>query len=77
MQLSQPLDLVKLSLDTSILVQLKGGRQITGKLHGFDAHLNLVLGDAEESREGEQGARRYPMFFIRGDSVILVSPMAL
>ena len=76
MQLEQPLDLVKLCLDSTVLVRLKGGRQVTGKLHGFDAHMNLVLGEAVEAREGEPTTRSFPMLFIRGDSVILVSPCA-
>ena len=76
MQLEQPLDLVKLSLDSNVSVKLKGGRHVTGKLHGFDAHLNLVLGGAVETKEGETATRSFPMLFIRGDSVILVSPSA-
>jgi U6 snRNA-associated Sm-like protein LSm3 len=85
--LEQPLDLVKMYLDSTVTVRLKGGRHITGKLHGFDAHLNLVLGDALEVKEAtddnnsstnddsNNSSRHFPMLFIRGDSVILVSPV--
>lgn len=85
--LEQPLDLVKMCLDSTVTVRLKGGRHVTGKLHGFDAHLNLVLGDVLEVKEestddtnntdsSNNNSRHFPMLFIRGDSVILVSPVS-
>lgn len=44
----RPLDLIRLSLDERILVKCKGDRELKGKLHAFDEHLNMVLGDVEE-----------------------------
>ncbi len=55
-------------------------------LQAYDQHLNLVLGDAEESvtkREVDEeteeeilatSKRNIEMLFVRGDVVILVSP---
>jgi U6 snRNA-associated Sm-like protein LSm3 len=81
MLLEQPLDLIKFCLDNPVQVRLKGGRQLAGKLHAFDAHLNLVLGDAKEIYKcqgenlvEEDKERDFPMLFIRGDSIILVTP---
>lgn len=46
---SEPLDLVRLSLDERVYVKLRGDREIKGKLHAYDNHLNMVLSDAEET----------------------------
>ena len=73
----QPLDLVRLSLDERILVKCRGNKELRGKLHAFDQHLNLVLEDVEETTTGADGAankRTMDMLFVRGDVVILVSP---
>ncbi len=56
-----------------MLVGLKGGRELRGKLNGFDVHVNLVLEDAEDIQGGE-AAKRYGTMVIRGDSVIFISP---
>ena len=77
----QPLDLVRLSLDERILVKCRGNKELRGKLHAFDQHLNLVLEDVEETTtvvgaDGQEttSKRQMDMLFIRGDVVILVSP---
>ena len=73
----QPLDLVRLSLDERILVKCRGNKELRGKLHAFDQHLNLVLEDVEETTMAADGApskRTMDMLFVRGDVVILVSP---
>eukprot|EP01080_Neovahlkampfia_damariscottae_P008356 gene8356-181_t len=49
--LQEPLDLIKLALDEKVVVKMKGNRELKGVLHGFDQHLNLVLGNAEETQE--------------------------
>ncbi|KAH9260599.1 hypothetical protein BASA81_001066 [Batrachochytrium salamandrivorans] len=85
-KISKPIDLVRLSLDEVVLVKCRGNRDLRGRLHGFDDHLNLVLGDVEETVKslevdpstGEElfntQTRKFPMLFVRGDGVILVSP---
>ena len=82
----RPLDLVRLSLDERVLVKCKGDRELRGKLHAFDEHLNLVLSEVEEvhhfsERDAETGEliarstkRALDMLFVRGDLIILVSP---
>ncbi|KAJ1818199.1 Sm-like protein lsm3b, partial [Coemansia sp. RSA 2599] len=45
----EPLDLVRLSLDERIYVKLRGDRELRGRLHAYDQHLNMVLGDVEET----------------------------
>jgi U6 snRNA-associated Sm-like protein LSm3 len=86
MSIESPLDLIRLSIDERIFVKCRGDRELRGKLHAFDQHLNLVLGDVEESvttreidEETEEelvrtSKRSIEMLFVRGDAVILVSP---
>ncbi len=45
----QPLDLIRLSLNERIFVKCRGGRELRGVLHGYDQHLNMVLGNCEET----------------------------
>ncbi|CAH2080541.1 unnamed protein product, partial [Thlaspi arvense] len=44
----EPLDLIRLSLDERIYVKLRNDRELRGKLHAYDQHLNMILGDVEE-----------------------------
>ncbi|KIN05039.1 hypothetical protein OIDMADRAFT_17820 [Oidiodendron maius Zn] len=84
---SEPLDLVRLSLDEVVFVKLRGDRELKGRLHAYDSHCNLVLGDVEETiyvveenEEEEEVVRtihkKSEMLFVRGDSVVLISPQA-
>ncbi|KAK9768343.1 U4/U6-U5 snRNP complex subunit lsm3 [Basidiobolus ranarum] len=82
----EPLDLVRLSLDERIYVKMRGDRELRGKLHAYDQHLNMVLGDVEETitvvelneETYEETIRtvkhKSDMLFVRGDGVILVAP---
>ncbi|KAI0223244.1 U4/U6-U5 snRNP complex subunit lsm3, partial [Massospora cicadina] len=44
----EPLDLVRLSLDERLYVKMRGDRELRGRLHAYDQHMNMVLGDVEE-----------------------------
>lgn len=82
----EPLDLIRLSLDEKIYVKMRNERELRGRLHAYDQHLNMILGDVEETvtsveideetyEEVYKSTRRsIPMLFVRGDGVILVSP---
>ncbi|GJM88702.1 hypothetical protein PR202_ga05252 [Eleusine coracana subsp. coracana] len=48
MAVKEPLDLIRLSLDERIYVKLRSDRELRGKLHAYDQHLNMILGDVEE-----------------------------
>ncbi|MCJ1474872.1 U4/U6-U5 snRNP complex subunit lsm3 [Lambiella insularis] len=84
---SEPLDLVRLSLDEIVFVKLRGERELRGRLHAYDSHCNLVLGEVEETiyvideDDDEQETvrtikKQSEMLFVRGDSVVLISPQA-
>jgi U6 snRNA-associated Sm-like protein LSm3 len=84
--MEEPLDLIRLSIDERVYVKCRGERELKGKLHAFDQHLNMILGDVEESvtttevdEETEEEivkkqTRKVGMLFVRGDIVVLVSP---
>jgi len=79
-------DLIRLSLDERIFVKCRGGIEIRGKLHAYDQHLNMVLGNVEETvtlvevheetfeEIVKTRKRKMELLFVRGDAVILVSP---
>ncbi|CAH2446026.1 Lsm (Like Sm) protein involved in RNA processing [Komagataella phaffii CBS 7435] len=80
MSVSEPLNMIKLCLDEKVYVKLRGAREIVGKLHAYDNHCNLVLGDAvetistvDENNELKTQTKDRPMVYLRGDSVILVA----
>ena len=43
-EVSEPLDLVKLSLDERVYVKMRNERELKGRLHAYDHHLNMILG---------------------------------
>jgi small nuclear ribonucleoprotein len=55
------------------MIELKNGRQFVGKLMAFDMHINCVLEDAEELAEGAT-KRKIGKVFLRGDTIIFISP---
>ncbi|KAK3313714.1 hypothetical protein B0H66DRAFT_358792 [Apodospora peruviana] len=76
---AEPLDLVRLLLDEIVCVKLRGDRELKGRLHAYDSHCNLVLGDVEETiyvvdDEDEEDdeiktvSRKSEMLFVRGKS---------
>lgn len=79
----QPLDLIRFQLDEYVLVKLRGARELKGKLQGYDSHCNMVLSDAQEfiysldenSKIKDPIVKKTDMVFVRGDSIILISPV--
>ncbi|HDI07154.1 MAG TPA: RNA-binding protein [Candidatus Bathyarchaeota archaeon] len=61
------------SLGKTVIVKLKGGRSLRGKLKGFDQHLNLVLEDTEDTSNVEN-VKKLGTIIVRGDNVMLISP---
>ncbi|KAA1466775.1 like-Sm ribonucleo protein [Dentipellis sp. KUC8613] len=84
--IQEPFDLIRLSLSERVFVKLRGDRELTGVLHAYDGHMNLILSDVEETimivdTPSEDAPpvvnvakRKMEMLFVRGDGVILVSP---
>ena len=77
MQVNEPMDLLQISLGAPILVKLRHGRQLTGKLVAYDEHLNLMLSDARETVKENSvtvAVKELQIVYVRGDLVIMVSP---
>jgi len=73
MESDRPLDALNASRNKKVLVELKNGKQVIGTLKAFDIHINTVLDDAEELEEN-QVKRKIGKVFLRGDTIILISP---
>jgi small nuclear ribonucleoprotein len=61
------------SVGEIVLVKLKGGKSIRGRLQGFDQHMNLVLEEAEDVSQSEK-THKLGTIVVRGDNVIVISP---
>ena len=71
--MNKPLELLSKSLDMRVLIKLKGGRELRGKLRGFDQHMNLVLEDADDISKVNT-TQKLGTIIVRGDNVIIISP---
>ncbi len=70
---SRPLDMLNAARNKTVMVDLKNGLRYVGKLRAFDIHINVVLADAEEFKDGE-ARRKLGNVFIRGDTIIIITP---
>lgn len=73
METSRPLDALNAARGKRVIVELKNGKQFIGNLKAFDIHINTVLEDCEERVDGEL-KRKIGLAFLRGDTIILISP---
>ena len=69
----RPFDLLNDALGKEALIILKAGRQVRGVLLAFDAHMNLVVDDAEVT-EQDGTVKKLGRILIRGDTVVIVAP---
>jgi U6 snRNA-associated Sm-like protein LSm3 len=47
-----------MSLNEPVLVKMRNGRSLRGKMVAYDEHLNLMLSDAIETIETKEGGER-------------------
>ncbi len=71
--IERPLDLLNQSKGKEVLIQLKSDKQFVGTLMAFDIHINVVLDNAKEMRDGEV-KKNIGLTFLRGDTIIFISP---
>ena len=69
----RPFDVLNAALGNNVLVKLKGDIEIRGTLAVFDLHMNLVIENGEELKNGEL-KRKLGTILLRGDTVVFVSP---
>ncbi len=66
-------EILEQNLTKIVLVRLKGGKSLRGRLKGFDQHLNLVLEETEDTSNPEN-MKKLGLIIVRGDNVVLISP---
>ena len=69
----KPLSMLSKTLNSTVMVELKGNRSYRGTLDGFDPHMNIVLKNAEELEDGKV-KRKLDLAIVRGDNVVYISP---
>ncbi len=65
----RPFDLLNAAVGKRVVVGLKGGKEIEGKMLAFDVHMNVVLENAKMED------KTFSKIFVRGDSLLYVSPL--
>lgn len=71
--LERPFDLLNQSKGKEVIIQLKGEKQLVGTLVAFDTHINVVLENTKEVENG-QTKKNVGLAFLRGDTIIYISP---
>lgn len=70
----RPFDLLNKVLGQPVLIRLKGNMNIRGRIVSFDAHMNVVIENAEELEDGELKIK-LGTILLRGGNIIFVSPV--
>lgn len=71
--IERPLDLLNNSRGKEVIVQLKNDTQFVGTLRAFDIHINVVLDNTKEMKNGAV-TKNLGLVFLRGDTIIYISP---
>ncbi len=69
----RPFDILNGALGNNVLIRLKGGVEVRGKMASYDVHMNLVLEETEQLENGEV-KRKLGTMLVRGDNVVFISP---
>ncbi len=75
MQSERPFDLLNKAIGQQVLIRLKNGDGIRGKVSSFDAHMNIVLDDAEELGDDGGSKSKLGTILLRGGNILFVSPV--
>jgi len=59
-------------LGRTVFIRLKSGREIKGKLVGFDRHLNLFMEEVEKITGDLSNVKRLETIILRGDSILFI-----
>ncbi|MDF2956501.1 MAG: Small nuclear ribonucleoprotein-like protein [Candidatus Alkanophagales archaeon MCA70_species_1] len=68
------MDILNKSLNSPVIVRIRGGREFRGILLGYDTHMNLVLDETEELNDDATVKRKLGTVILRGDNVVYISP---
>jgi len=59
------------TLGKMVVVILKNGRSLHGRIRGFDQHLNLLLDEAEDVTKPE-AVKKLGSIILRGDTIVYI-----
>jgi small nuclear ribonucleoprotein len=72
--MEKPLKLLHATLNSRVIVELRGGVEYQGVLDGYDVpHMNLVLKNADELVHSTKKGK-HEKLIVRGDNIIYISP---
>ena len=75
MQQERPFDLLNKSIGQRVLIRLKNGDGIRGKVSSFDVHMNMVIEEAEEIGDSGDPKTKLGTILLRGGNILFVSPV--
>ena len=70
--MAMPLNILERHLNKNVMVTLKDGRILDGKLSGFDEYMNMILEDTEETKEDQ--VKRIGTIVLRGNNIVTIIP---
>lgn len=70
--MAMPLNILERQLNKSVVVTLKDGRTLDGKLTGFDEYMNMILEETEETKEDQ--VKRIGTIVLRGNNIVTIIP---
>lgn len=70
----RPFDLLNKAIGQQVLIRLKNGVNLRGRVQSFDVHMNIVLENCEELDDGGAVKTKLGMILLRGGNILFVSP---
>ncbi len=70
----RPFDLLNKAIGQQVLIRLKNGTDIRGRMSSFDVHMNIVMENAEELEDGNLKAK-IGTILLRGGNILFISPV--
>jgi len=67
----RPLTTLQKNTNKSVIVRLKNDVEYKGKIVSVDSYMNLIMTDAEETRDGKT-VEKYGRVILRGNNVLFI-----
>ncbi|MCC7570217.1 small nuclear ribonucleoprotein [Candidatus Micrarchaeota archaeon] len=72
----RPFDLLNDSLNKQVVIGMKAGLMMRGKMIAYDIHMNIILDDTEVLVNNEV-QKKLGRTLVRGDTVVYISPSTM